>query len=168
MAAIKAGEAGHRHCRRTVVAPGDTLMLRPGTLHAIGPGALVYEIEQPSDITFRISDWGRVGRQLHIAESQRALHPERHAEPVGVGFRLEGGVLTTETFCLELATTAAERRPAGRSPDVVTALVGGATLRGDGWEERLREWETVVVPASSSAYELVPDDGAVTAIASLP
>jgi mannose-6-phosphate isomerase len=168
LVAIEAGEAGHGHCRRTTVTRGDTLMLHPGTLHAIGPGTLVYELEQPSDITFRISDWGRTGRQLHIAESARALAPERHAEPAGTGFRLDGGGLTTETFRLEFARTAVERRPAGRTPEVVTALVGSTTVRGPGWDLRLEEFETVVVPAAVEAYELLPGDGAIVAIGSLP
>ena len=57
-AAIAAGTASHRHCHRRPAVPGETLLIRAGTLHAIGAGAFVYEIEQPSDLTFRISDWG--------------------------------------------------------------------------------------------------------------
>jgi mannose-6-phosphate isomerase len=168
LAAIEAGDAGHRHCRRSPAARGETLMLQPGTLHAIGPGLLVYELEQPSDLTFRVSDWGRQGRQLHIAEALRALRPERHAEPAGSGFRLDGGMLTAGPFRLELVVELQARRPAGRSVDVVSALVGGGTLRGAGWTERIETWQTVVVPAAIEAYVLEPDDGAVVAVGSLP
>jgi mannose-6-phosphate isomerase len=168
LAAIDAGDAGHRHCRRSPAVRGDTLMLHPGTLHAIGPGLLVYELEQPSDITFRVSDWGRSGRQLHIAEAMRALRPERHAEPAGSGFQLSGGALDGGSFRLELVGVPQVRRPDGRTPEVVSALVRGATLRGSGWTERLDEWQTIVVPAAVEAYDLEPDEGAVVAVGSLP
>jgi mannose-6-phosphate isomerase len=168
IAAIRAGTADQRHCRRTRALRGDTLMLHPGTLHAIGPGTLVYEVEQPSDITFRISDWGRTGRPLHIAESLQALEPERHAEPAGRGFELEDGSLTSEAFRLELVRAAAARAPGGRSPEVVSVLAGGAVLRGDGWTESLGAWETAVVPAVVEAYALEPAEGSVIAVGSLP
>ena len=85
--------------------PGDTLLVEVGTLHAIGAGTFVYEIEQPSDLTFRISDWGRPavpGRSLHPAESLRALRTDAHAVPVGRGWHLDGGALAVCEFRLEI------------------------------------------------------------------
>ena len=116
-AAIAAGTASHRHCHRQPAVPGETLLIRAGTLHAIGAGAFVYEIEQPSDLTFRISDWGRpTGRTLHVAEALRAIRPALHAESVGSGFRLDGGSLEVPEFRLELPDLAsAGRAGPGRS-----------------------------------------------------
>src|SRR5690606_1721515 len=53
------------------VKAGDVLYVAAGTIHALGPGILVYEIQQSSDLTYRLYDWGRMGldgkpRQLHI------------------------------------------------------------------------------------------------------
>ncbi len=53
---------------------GDVIAIPPGMLHAIGGGIVIAEIQQNSDITFRVYDYGRVGldgkpRQLHISES---------------------------------------------------------------------------------------------------
>ena len=53
------------------VKAGDVLYIPANTVHALGPGLLIYEIQQSSDITYRLYDWGRVGldgepRQLHI------------------------------------------------------------------------------------------------------
>ncbi len=53
------------------VQTGDVLLLEANTVHAIGPGLLVYEIQQASDTTYRLYDWNRVGldgkpRDLHI------------------------------------------------------------------------------------------------------
>lgn len=60
------------------VQPGDTFMIPAGTVHAIGKGVLLAEIQQPSDVTFRIFDWNRVDdegnpRELHTAEALEAI-----------------------------------------------------------------------------------------------
>lgn len=61
---------------RWPTAEGDVFDILPGVAHAIGPGNLIYEVQQPSDTTYRISDWGR-GRELHPEQARRALRPER-------------------------------------------------------------------------------------------
>lgn len=58
--------------------PGDCVMIHAGTVHAIGGGVLLAEIQQMSDATFRVYDWGRTGadgkpRKLHIAEALEAI-----------------------------------------------------------------------------------------------
>lgn len=56
------------------VKRGDVIFITPGTLHSIGAGLLIAEIQQSSNVTYRIYDFGRVGadgkpRQLHIQQS---------------------------------------------------------------------------------------------------
>ncbi len=58
--------------------PGDCLFIRAGTVHAVGGGVLMAEVQQSSDATFRLFDWNRVGadgqpRPLHIRESLEAI-----------------------------------------------------------------------------------------------
>ncbi len=177
MAAIADGTVSHEHCRHEPATPGDTLLLGAGTLHAIGADTFVYEIEQPSDLTFRISDWGRpTGRDLHVAEALRTVDPGRHAVPVGTNFLLVSGVLEVPQFRLELlrGPSRVVRRPAGDGPEVVTALVGGAAAGGtdgtDGgrWLEAIDTWETLVVPAAVPSYELELAPDALVAVGSLP
>ncbi len=53
------------------VQPGDVLYMPANTVHALGPGLLIYEVQQSSDTTYRLYDWGRLGldgapRELHI------------------------------------------------------------------------------------------------------
>ncbi len=60
------------------VAAGDSILVHSGQVHAIQAGNLILEIQQNSDTTYRVFDWGRVGldgqpRQLHIAESLRSI-----------------------------------------------------------------------------------------------
>jgi mannose-6-phosphate isomerase len=170
-AAIAAGTASHRHCHRRPAVPGETLLIRPGTLHAIGAGTFVYEIEQPSDLTFRISDWGRpTGRPLHVTEALRALRPGNRAEPAGSGFRLDGGALEVPEFRLELPDLASpvQRTPAGRSCEVLTAIRGTLQVTGDGWLETLAPYETLVVPAAVDAYVIAGPAGGIACVGGLP
>jgi len=50
------------------VRPGDTFLIPAGTVHALGAGLMIAEIQQNSDITYRLFDYGR-GRELHIEKS---------------------------------------------------------------------------------------------------
>ncbi len=57
---------------------GDVFFIPGGLVHAIGDGVRLYEVQQSSDTTFRLYDWGRVGadgkpRQLHVAEALKAI-----------------------------------------------------------------------------------------------
>jgi mannose-6-phosphate isomerase len=66
--------------------PGDCIMIPAGTVHAIGAGIVLAEIQQMSDATFRVDDWGRVGadgkpRPLHLKETMLATDFNRG--PVG-------------------------------------------------------------------------------------
>lgn len=57
---------------------GDCHYLPAGTCHALGAGIVVAEIQTPSDTTFRLYDWGRTDRQLHVAEAAECIdfaHP---------------------------------------------------------------------------------------------
>ncbi|KRN27998.1 mannose-6-phosphate isomerase [Lactobacillus selangorensis] len=67
------------------VAKGDYLYVPDGTLHAVRAGALVYEIQQSTDITFRLYDYERKGldgkpRQLDVKDALANLDPTHHVE----------------------------------------------------------------------------------------
>jgi mannose-6-phosphate isomerase len=55
------------------VKPGDCHYLPSGTCHALGAGMLVAEVQTPSDTTFRVFDWGRTGRELHIEQAMACI-----------------------------------------------------------------------------------------------
>ena len=66
--------------------PGDAYFINAGTVHAIGAGNLLLEIQQNSDTTYRISDWGRVGadgkpRELHIEKAMDCIHFRERTSP---------------------------------------------------------------------------------------
>jgi mannose-6-phosphate isomerase len=68
--------------RHVAVHPGDVFYLPAGTLHAIGPGIILFETQQASDLTYRIFDWNRLGpdgkpRQLHVEKAADVLDYRR-------------------------------------------------------------------------------------------
>ena len=72
---------------RRIVSGGECLVVPAGTVHAIGAGVLLYEVQQNCDLTYRLYDWGRVDaqgnpRDLHLEDALRSLRSERHALPV--------------------------------------------------------------------------------------
>lgn len=60
--------------------PGDCHLLPSGTVHALGAGVVVAEVQTPSDTTFRVWDWGRAraasGRALHVDEAMACIQFE--------------------------------------------------------------------------------------------
>lgn len=66
------------HVHRFRVKPGDSILVESGQMHAIDAGNLILEIQQNSDTTYRVYDWGRLGldgepRQLHLSESLQSI-----------------------------------------------------------------------------------------------
>ncbi|MDR1757501.1 MAG: class I mannose-6-phosphate isomerase [Bacteroidales bacterium] len=73
------------------VTEGDTFYIPAGTLHAIGKGVLLAEIQEASDITYRVFDWNRkdehgLPRELHLEEAVDAIHFNQH-EPLKINYK---------------------------------------------------------------------------------
>jgi mannose-6-phosphate isomerase len=163
-AAIRAGTILDVVQYRTV-RPGDTLFTRAGTIHALGPGLLLYEVQQTSDITYRVWDWDRpqsAGRKLHIEQSlevtdPNAGDPPHHQPALSDGEHAE--LTSCPFFTLELVR--AETQPVdldtrGESFHALTVIDGACRIDGDGWSEHLARFETIIVPAGAGAYRVEP------------
>jgi len=163
---IEAGSIDQYLFQRIECRTGQVMLVPAGTLHSIGPGAFVYEIQQPSDLTFRVFDWDRPAasdRPLHRLEALHSINPSGRALTVGDVGSLATRPLVTDYFGLEAIALPAEvvRRPAG-ALEVITAIRGAVAASGQGFAERLESLETLVVPASVPFYELSStDDGLV-------
>ncbi len=71
---------------KLVVKPGDFVFLPSGTIHAIGKGIVLAEVQQSSNTTYRVFDWNRMGldgkpRQLHVAEALESISFGEHGVP---------------------------------------------------------------------------------------
>lgn len=75
--AVEKGETGEL-LNRIAVAAGDVIFIPGGLVHAIDAGCLILEVQQNSNTTYRIDDWGRVGpdghsRELHVKQAARVI-----------------------------------------------------------------------------------------------
>ncbi len=171
VAAIRA-DTLHALARRVPVHAGDVVLVRAGTLHSIGPGVLLYELQQSSDLTYRVSDWGRpptAGRTLHREQSIESLRADAVALPRATHLEPDDRLtaIACEKFVADLVGVrhaSAELDTAGRSFHVVTTVEGSAAVEGDGWSVPLGVYESAVVPASAGAYAVRPAGGPARAV----
>ena len=155
------------------VHPGDVFFLPAGRIHAIGAGSFVAEIQQTSDITYRIYDYGRLGldgkpRELHLEKAKEAIDytvypdyrtnytPTKNVETPLVSCKY----FTTNLF--DLNKMVSKNLSALDSFVVVMCVAGKGVLvdnEGDGSVHRLdlKQGETVLVPATSSTIEFHPE-----------
>jgi len=95
--AVRSGRAVDLLASHAAV-PGLCFNLPSGTVHALGAGVLVAEVQTPSDTTFRLDDWGRVGRELHIEQALKCIEVSPAPTPIQLGDGTQGMVLITEFF----------------------------------------------------------------------
>ena len=153
------------------VTPGECHYLPSGTCHALGAGILVAEIQTPSDTTFRVFDWGRTDRQLHVDQALECITfgaPPRPAEPIGVPVEVEGlrttPRLKTEYFAIEqieAASAACYRVETSGMPEVWMMLAGRGRIETAGAPDvDLAAGTTVLVPAALAGAEVALEQAA--------
>jgi mannose-6-phosphate isomerase len=169
--------------RRVVVRPGDVVHVPPGTVHAIGKGLLILEVQEPSDTTFRVYDYGRLENG-----KPRALHVEQALEVAAFGhnappreaprtvFTADGvtheTLVATRSFSMQRVhlkpgMSHALALPRG-APGVVFALGGAVHVESSDSALALARGQTAVVPACISNITLRAGHAGTTAILMLP
>jgi mannose-6-phosphate isomerase len=169
-AELRSGDPA-RHLRRMSVKAGDTIHIPAGMVHALGPGLLVYEVQQSSHLTYRGYDWDRPmteGRTIDLDRFLQAFEAGREARILPLpGGRPLISVAEPPPYRLRIATTTAQLATGGESFHAVTAAGGPVTLHGGGWEETLAPTECLFVPANAGAYQIEPEFGARALIADM-
>ena len=142
--------------------PGDCLFLPAGTVHAVGGGVLMAEVQQTSDATFRLFDWNRrdaqgQSRKLHIEESMACIDwksgPVRpvHAANYGAADASPTwqALVTCRYFTLDYARQS-ESCWCGGTGKMQTAIIlnGEARLETADGVQELRPGDTLLFPAS--------------------
>jgi mannose-6-phosphate isomerase len=146
------------------VQPGDVFLTPPGVVHAIGAGVLLYEIQQPSDVTYRLYDWGR-DREMHVAQAQAVMRLDAEAQrvapmPLDAAREL---LVTCPHFALERHALRDGTLPALPSSCRVLTLLDGALTLGD---VALAAGQSAVLAAA--APDLPVRGSGVALIASVP
>lgn len=121
--------------------PGDFWFIPAGTIHAIGDGCRLVEIQQNSDMTYRLYDYGRP-RELHLAESMAVSKPAPYADPrCGNWLTAEPGeLMRCDHFRIAKLTEENAQALGGKAPVWITPILGEAVVNGE------------TVPVGSCAY----------------
>ncbi len=97
--------------RRVPVRAGQTIYVPAGTVHALGPGLLLYEVQQRSDLTYRLYDFGR-GRPLHLEKGLEVAHLQPRHLPAAT----DSGALVDSSW-FSLRRLVLDNRDTLRAPD---------------------------------------------------
>lgn len=153
-----------RVCNYVPVKKGDVFFIEAGTLHAIGAGILIAEVQQNSNSTYRVSDFGRLGadgkpRELHVDKAVDVTVPTEPTHPygaIGETAAVEGGTLrplaSCDLFTAELVTVAGEMQFGCENTfEALVCLDGEATLTCGSDTLTLKKGNTIFLPAGLSA-----------------
>ena len=142
---------------------GDVYFLETGTVHAIGAGIVIAEIQQTSDITYRIYDWDRVdangkGRQLHVEEALDAMNynptdtKKEYAKEANTSNVMVDCPYFTTNF-LPLAGSKSVSKD-GSSFTVYICTDGEYSVEFEGKTYAFKKGDTVLIPAALKAFTL--------------
>lgn len=149
------------------VARGDTLLVPAGTLHSIGEGLILFEVQQNSDLTYRFFDFGRLDaqgrpRDLHLDRAldvviQHESAGHRRPEELPHDTMNVERLIACEYFVLDRLGVegAVEYRPGGRQLELLLVIAGEGTLAG----ERFAAGTCFAVPAACGAFGIEAEGG---------
>ena len=153
------------HVQYMNVEQGDTVFMPAGTLHALGPGLLVYEVQQTSDWTYRVYDWGRPAtekRPLHIEKSIQATRADFApfvTPPPATSDGTRHVLVESNYFTLEMLSASSnpiELNTEGQTFHAITVIEGKALLKAGDETVELEKFQTAVVPAQVGSYQFQP------------
>lgn len=149
------------------VQPGDCVFVPAGTVHALGPGIVLAEIQQQSNLTFRLFDWGRLDasgkpRTVHVEESLActdfnrgpvfAVQPVQlcDSHPFEELVRCEHFVIRRHRFLDPIRISTDERFR------ILISLSGNAVVKSKHGTAQLPMGTTVLLPACSGVTQIIP------------
>lgn len=136
---------------------GDCVLIEAGTIHALGAGLLVAEIQQASDTTYRLFDWNRVDRDgmprpLHIQEALATIDyargPVKPVSPRTLDYPHIERLVACDKFVLDRwHMNTSQTLETDKRFHILAAIEGSVTLKSSEVSLELRRGDTVLVPA---------------------
>ena len=146
------------------VKEGDTYFIEVGRVHAIGAGVMLAEIQQTSDITYRVYDWDRVDNQ----GNERELHNDLALDAINFNMKNDFRASYSETenrpnkmvSCTYFTTryfhinTTLEKENTQDSFLIYICVDGEAEISANSVSERIAKGETILLPAAIKSYQI--------------
>jgi mannose-6-phosphate isomerase len=150
---------------------GDCVLIEAGTVHALGAGLLIAEIQQASDTTYRLFDWNRVDRDgkpraLHIQQALDTIDfnrgPVNSVQPIDTESAGVERLVACDKFVLDRWRIGAPHQlPRDDRFHILAVIEGSLSLNSDSSREELKRGDSILVPASASIVEIAPQGRAV-------
>ena len=151
-------------CNFVPVNKGDVFFISAGTLHAIGEGILIAEVQQNSNSTYRVSDYGRLGadgkpRPLHIEKAVDVTLCEKPSIPygqIGAVTELDGGserlLASCDLFTAKHINLSGNIELMCEDSFISLLCLGGnAQLKYEGNEFEIKKGDSIFIPANFKA-----------------
>ncbi|MDU2265757.1 mannose-6-phosphate isomerase, class I [Clostridium celatum] len=157
--AIKKGKV--EDClNRIKVKKGDAFLINSGLVHAICSGLVIAEIQQNSDITYRVYDYGRP-REIHLEKSLDVidfnLKPKKLVENYKefLGYKVSS-LCENEYFSIYkyVISSKAEFRSDNNTFSIITCVQGVGVINYSGGNETIYKGESLLIPATLGKYEI--------------
>ena len=149
--------------------PGEAVFLPPGMVHALGPGLLLFEVEENSDLTYRLDDFGRPGldgkpRPLHLGKGMDVIRPEfsplRDLPRIEIKekYGTRRFVLASRYFALEVldVRSIATFQSSPEKVEVLSIMEGSGRVENEAGWLGYRPGDTWLIPPAAGSYRLAP------------
>jgi mannose-6-phosphate isomerase len=150
---------------------GDCVLIEAGTVHALGAGLLVAEIQQASDTTYRLFDWNRVDRdgkprQLHIQQALDVTNytrgPVNPVSPTATSDQDIERLVQCDKFILDrLRLSASHSLPPDNRFHILAIVEGAVSINTHDGSCNLKRGGTALIPATTREVKIAPQDRAV-------
>ena len=140
------------------VKKGDVFFIEPGTIHAIGAGNLIAEIQQKSNVTYRVYDFGRKGpdgkeRELHVEKAAQVTK----CQPAKADYDFGSHVVTCKYFTVDKLALENEKEE-GMVDEAsfanILILCGNGKITANGETVEFTKGDSIFLPAGTGAYEI--------------
>lgn len=147
------------------VSKGDFFYIPAGTLHAIGAGNLIYEVQQNSDTTYRVYDYDRKDKDGNLRE----LHIEKTKKVTTIPFEKENTSFAEETIQNSVVTTLAQEKYFGvftvklrgeasltknKTGNLFTVVEGAGEINVEGETYPLKKGDSFILTTNTTEYSL--------------
>ena len=150
------------------VFPGDVIHVPAGTVHAIGAGILLAEIQQTSDLTYRVYDWNRVGldgkpRETHLEKALDVINFDgrddsaKIASPPGPGIQRMAECKQLALDVITLEGGSFESVTGGERFEILCAVEGRGSVAWGGGKTDFAAGTSFLIPAAIGHYSITSD-----------
>lgn len=157
--AINSGEV-EEYLNKINVKKGDCFLINSGLVHAICGGVIIAEIQQNSDVTYRVYDYGRP-REIHVEKALDVINFDLQCENLkGEEIKYDGYIKSlmckNEYFGIEKLTIEIELEDTSKKEkfDILTCVDGEGIIEGQGYSEKIKMGDSYLIPAALGEYKV--------------